>query len=238
MSPALNQQCLCRRPNTPISIEDLRRSHAHAVRPNRRASAQREIVADRKPVQMNDGVGVHKGEPVRIEDHANTVRAVGNAGKPLHRRCRFGVDDVDQRAQPGNRGRLSFGVLPPPVNRVEIAAGAGERTLKRFGVPSNSRGYRSDATSAVSVTVTSQAVSRATARADPSGRSARISATIMDTREPGRSTHAVARTGLTGIAPRMSRLSRAIRRPVPADCSSISFFRSANGGEPCWSSGT
>jgi hypothetical protein len=84
-------------------------------------------------------------------------------------------------------------------------------------------------------------VTRATARAGPRSRSARgyrplagdISATIMQMREPGRSTQARARIGVTGIAPRMSRLSLPIRWPDPADSSSISFVSSANGGEPC-----
>jgi len=51
------------------------------------------------------------------------------------------------------------------------------------------------------------------------------------------STQARARTGRTGIAPRMSRLSLPIRRPEPADSSSINLVSNANGGEPCWISG-
>jgi hypothetical protein len=57
-------------------------------------------------------------------------------------------------------------------------------------------------------------------------------------RAPGRSTQARTRTGVTGIGPRMSSVSRrcADRNRPPA--SSMSLVISASGGEPCWISGS
>ena len=92
------------------------------------------------------------------------------------------------------------------------------------------------AASAVSEVPSAQAVTRATVRGAPSGRSADISADTIAMRLPGRSTRARTRTSLTGIAPRMSRLTRPMRIPS-ATVSSIAFVSRANGGEPCWISG-
>ncbi len=72
----------------------------------------------------------------------------------------------------------------------------------------------------------------------PSGLGASISAAIIEMRAPGRSTQARTRTGVTGMAPRMSRVSRPTRNPESPASSSISLVISASGGEPCWISGS
>jgi hypothetical protein len=86
----------------------------------------------------------------------------------------------------------------------------------------------------VSLVASSHAVSLATARSPPSGRGANISAAIIEMREPGRSTHARARSRATGMAPRMSSVNRPTRNPESPASSSISLVISASGGEPCW----
>jgi hypothetical protein len=57
-------------------------------------------------------------------------------------------------------------------------------------------------------------------------------------RDPGRSIRARTRTGVTGIAPRMSSVSRPTRNPESAASSSMSLVINASGGEPCWISGS
>ena len=63
--------------------------------------------------------------------------------------------------------------------------------------------------SAVSLVVSNHALTRASARSAPC--TARISATAMVIRAPGRSTQARTFTGATGIAPRMSSTNRPTR---------------------------
>ena len=67
------------------------------------------------------------------------------------------------------------------------------------------------ATSAVSLVASSHADARATGRSEPPGRAATISAAINEMRLPGRSTQARTFTGATGIAPRMSIVTRPMR---------------------------
>ena len=89
----------------------------------------------------------------------------------------------------------------------------------------------------MSLVASAHPTTRATARLSPPSLGV-ISAATSEMRRPGRCTHARTRTALTGMTPRMSRVSRAIRIGEPASRSSIALVNSASGGEPCWISGS
>ena len=81
MSLALDQRRLRRGPNKLGLVEYFGRRHPDAIRPDRPASPQREIVAGRKPMQMHDGVGVHVDELAWVKDRPDPVSATTAASR-------------------------------------------------------------------------------------------------------------------------------------------------------------
>ena len=165
---------------------------------------------------------------------ARAVGAVDHQGQPLRLRHLLGVHQVRERAHPDHSRTVVERALPAPADRLQVPRCALPAVRHRIGVdpPRAAGSGRRRRRSCHWWREAMPSRGRRHGRRPP-GRAASISAANSEMRLPGRSTQARTRTGATGIAPRMSIDTLAMRNPESPASSSMSLVIRASGGEPC-----
>ena len=213
-SAPLHQQRLRGVPTKPVAVEQLRCGDADPVGSDRRRGPAARSRCRTAPVQVHGGVGVHEQELVGIQRRADAVGRVDDHGQPLH----------VVTGSPSTRGTSGLSQTRPTPRRVGGLLAANSPSPDSRGRPPTRAG-----SAPLAFTQRGMAVGRDVAgvaggqqpRGDPGDRAlGAVERSATSRRTSARCGHpdAVPRPeparGATGMAPRMSRVSRPIRSGV------------------------